>query len=183
EDPGAEVVAAVERVDEIGGAAEGHGDRVDREVPAAEVIGERPLAHLRERTGLRVGLGSRAGDVDLDPVDDSGRGPEALVRDGIRVEPPRDRDRVALDDHVEVADPLRLDAEQEVANDAADREGRRALRRLLDAVDSGQRGEALPHLPGGPFQPRVVVPAHLERFRSMLRFSEMARLLKIWSSW
>ncbi len=61
-------------------AAERHGDRVDGEVPAREILLERARAHLRQRARRRVGLGAPLGDVDAAAVPLQHGRAEALVK-------------------------------------------------------------------------------------------------------
>ena len=94
---------------------EPHRDRVDGEVAAREVLGDRRAElDLRQRTRLLVALAPRGGEVD-DAA--RGRGAEALVQQRLLPQQPRHLGGVALDHQVEVA---RVAAEQRVTHRAAD---------------------------------------------------------------
>jgi hypothetical protein len=114
--------------------------RVDREVAAAEVLGDSRRAHLGQRPRLRVGLGAGAGDVDLGVADhDDGR-PEALVL-GRRPSQRRDQGLdLAFDDDVEVE--VRS-ADQPVADAAADDVRGHPLSRLADGLVGGVGAELI----------------------------------------
>ena len=97
-------------------------DRVDREVAPREVLLDRRAGpHVGQRAGLRVGLRARGHHVEGRRLRAHDGRAEAVVHHQLAPEPlgraARDRDRVALDDDVELArDP----PEQRVAHRAAD---------------------------------------------------------------
>ncbi len=97
-------------------------DRVDGEVPAREVLPQRRAElDVRQRARPGVALAPGAGEIEGDAGRGDRRRPEALV-DGQRAaaalrRTPRDGQRVALDDQVELARDL---AAQRVADGAAD---------------------------------------------------------------
>ena len=110
-------------------AAQADGDRVDGEVPPAQVLLQGRGLHLRQRARLGVGLPARGGQVEAQAVPGGDRGgAEALVPDSAAVEHVGQllgrADRVALDGQVQVEDLL---VEQEVAH------------RAPHEVDRGQR--------------------------------------------
>jgi hypothetical protein len=97
-------------------------DGVDGEVAPREVLlDRRARAHVRQRAGLRVGLRTSGHHVEGRRLRAHDGRAEAVVHHQLAPEPlgrvARDRDRVALDDHVELArDP----PEHRVAHRAAD---------------------------------------------------------------
>ena len=91
------------------------GDRVDAEVAAREILGDRRAElDLGQRTRALVALAARLGEVDLAG---RGRGAEALVDERLLAQQPRRGRRVALHHEIEVP---RLAPEQRVADRAAD---------------------------------------------------------------
>ena len=122
----------------------------------AEVLLDRRAgAHVGQRAGLRVGLRARGHDVEGRRLRAHGGRAEAVVHHQLAAEPlgraARDRDRVALDDHVELArDP----PEQRVAHRAADdvHAGlpRERVQRRLRARGAGHQLQKVhdPHLRG-----------------------------------
>ena len=124
------------------------GDRVDAEVAAREVLGDRRAElDVGQRTRMRVALAPRRGEVD-----GAGRvrGPEALVDDRAVAEPLRGGRRVALHHEIEVA---RVAPEQRVADRAAHHPDARQVRQ---GVEHGRRAG---HLPQPLEQIRRHVPA------------------------
>ncbi len=128
-------------IDQLRIAGQRHRHRVDREVAAGEVGGERRRADLGERAGVSVGLAARRRQVDLEAVDAHGRGVEALVGAHLPTEPPGQLAHLALDGDVDVR-PL--------AGQAADRARRRRpdRRRSRSRPRAGARSRAAP--PGAP---------------------------------
>ena len=136
-----EVAPAAEGVDEPAevGALERGRHRVDREVPAEEVLADRGVLDRRQRGRRVVELGARRDHVDaLAVAVEHDRRAELLVRAHAAAERVgeglRQRDRVALDRDVHVEAAL---AEQDVPDRAADE---------VDAVVRlAHRGHCLEH--------------------------------------
>ena len=179
--PGPEVGAASERIDELAQvfALERDGHRVDREVAAVEVLLDRPRRDRgkHRRRVVRLAAGRHEVEPLVFAIEDDRR-PELLVRADASVELLRDRpcqrDRVPLDDHVDVEVPL---SEQDVAHGSSDEvdalvglvDGNDRVERGRDALRELQRGHAL-ILPWRPAQTGSL-SAHL-RDRHM-RFSSI----------
>ena len=104
----------VDQLRSIAGEREGH--RVDREVAACEVLLDGRRAYLREGAGLWVALGSRPGDVDLDPVELEPAGQEESLPLELEARHVGERIDLPLDRHVEVRSVV--DSEQQVADRA-----------------------------------------------------------------
>ena len=77
-------------------------DRVDREVAALEILGQRRGLNLGQRSRMGVRLAARLRDVIDEPVQQHGRRPEPIVPGERPAERPRVSICIALDDQVEV---------------------------------------------------------------------------------
>ena len=98
------------------GRSQGHGDRVDGEVAARQIVLQAARPHLRQRARRRVGLGAGHDHVQAEVLGLDRGGAEALVLDLQRAVQPLGRracgaGRVALHHHVQV-DGLRAPQEQ-----------------------------------------------------------------------
>jgi hypothetical protein len=134
----------VEVADVVAGEPDRH--RVDREVAAREVLGERRGRYPRQLAGRVVGLLPRAREVVGPDRGHDGRRAEALVLPRLAPKPVGDRARgrasIALDGDVHV---VRVGPAQEVAHGAADEIGRRKpLERRQQPLHSGHAPDALP---------------------------------------
>ena len=124
-------------------ALQGRGHRVDREVPAVEVLADRRLLHRRQGSRAVVELGPRGRHVDAAALVDDDRSPEAVVG---TTRPPRapasaspERDAVALDGDVNVEARL---VHEHVANGSADEV--HALEGLAYGLNRLEHGTQMP---------------------------------------
>ena len=127
-------------IDQLGIAGQRHRHRVDREVAAGEVGGKRRRANLGEGAGTRVGLAAGRRQVDLEAVEEHGRGGEALVAAHLPAQAPGQLGHLALDRDVDVRP---VASEQEIAHGAAHQIGGQIRGRLAQALDAGKRRQAL----------------------------------------
>ena len=133
-----EVAVPSERVEQLAEhlTLERRGHRVDRAVPAEEIVAQGGVLDARQRCGSVIRLGARGRYVDpLLVAVANDRGAELLVRVHVTAEScgqdAGEADRVALDHDVDVESPL---AEQDVAHRATDQEDA-----LVSRADLGDR--------------------------------------------
>ena len=126
------------RVDQLGplGVGQRIGHRIDGEVTAGEVLGDRRRAHLRERARMRIGLGARPSDVDLDAAELEPPGQEEALSLELEARHLGEGFDLALDRHVQVRSVA--DPEQQIANGAAHQVCRDPLGDAAQYVDSGE---------------------------------------------
>ena len=127
---GVEVGAAVVRVEQ-GLVGQGHGHRVDREVPTREVLLDARGLDVWERAGLGIALAPGRGEMDVRIVEAHRGRPEAIVLDHFSPQSSsncgRGLPRVALDGKIQI-DGIRA-AEVVSHRPSHDVRGRQALER------------------------------------------------------
>ena len=180
-----QVLDASMRIDQLRFADQRHRHRVDREVAAGEVLGQRRRANLGKRSGMSVSLRTGGGQVDLEAVDPHGRRAEALVRTHLPTEPPGHLANLALDRDVDVRP---LPAKQQIAHGAANQIRGDLCRRLAQALDPGKRRQALRKSLGLDLgvwgRHRALFMGPSDPFPTMTAFADGSPARhRIWRSW
>ncbi len=131
--PALEVGLPAVRVEERLRVGERCRDRVDREVPAVEILLDRRRADLRQGAGCPVTLGPGPGDVNPYPVDHEVGGLESLMYHRLRIQVPPQLRGVEFGGKIDVQ---RVFSEQDVSHRTADKVQPLQARELANPVEN-----------------------------------------------